>query len=217
MRAKRWVMALLVLCVAASGCARTGSDSQETGGVSCTYEVTGAAAKQVDPPQSENVPNEGESHVTLTFAEGDVAITMDRSKAPCAIRSFESLVEQDFYQDTSCHRLVDSGSFLLQCGDPTGSGSGGPGYTFPDELSGSETYTTGTVAMANAGPDTNGSQFFLVYRDSTFPPDYTVIGHFEEEGRQVLERIGAEGQDGSFPDGSGRPNNPAKILSITTG
>jgi peptidyl-prolyl cis-trans isomerase B (cyclophilin B) len=200
-----------------TGCAQPSTHPVPTGGAICDFPVTGAAATRVDPPQSDNVVDEGTVVFTLAFEEGDVEITMDRSAAPCAIASFESLVQQGYFDNTSCHRLVDSGNFLLQCGDPTGTGTGGPGYSFADELTGSEQYTTGTVAMANAGPDTNGSQFFLVYRDSEILPNYTVLGHFGEPGRIVLETIAAEGQDGRNPDGSGRPNNPAVIRSVTSG
>ncbi len=215
------VRALIVLAAVgllATGCARPNSDEPEpTGGVECAYTVVGAAARQVDPPQSAHVADTGEAQFALEFAEGTIEIAMNRAAAPCAINSFESLAEQGFYTRTKCHRLVDSGGFLLQCGDPSGTGRGGPGYVFPDELSGTETYEAGTVAMANSGPDTNGSQFFLVYRDMKLPPSYVVLGKFGEPGRQVLEKIAVEGQDGSNPDGSGKPNNPAEIKSVTAG
>lgn len=215
--------ALVVIVVAvslfATGCARTAVTEEPvaSGGEACEYQVTGAGAKQVDPPQADHVADTGQAMFTLTFSGGEVTITMDRTTAPCAVNSFESLVAQDYFNDTACHRLADSGNFLLQCGDPTGKGSGGPGYVFADELTGDETYPQGTVAMANDGPDTNGSQFFMVYRDSQLPPDYTVLGHFDDAGREVIEGIAAEGQDGSNDDGSGVPNNPAVIESITAG
>ena len=99
------------------------------------------------------------------------------------MNSFVSLAEQGFYDDTPCPRIGDQEGFgILQCGDPTGTGAGGAGYSFADELSGDETYPAGTLAMANAGPDTNGSQFFLVFRDSQFPPSYTVFGTIDEAG-----------------------------------
>ncbi len=214
------VVTLAALAVLAAGCARSAPTTEETvasGGVTCTYTVTGAAAKQVDPPQSDNVPDTGDAVFTLAFSGGDVTITMDRANAPCAVNSFESLVSQDYFTDTACHRLADSGNFLLQCGDPSGKGTGGPGYVFDDELTGDETYPEGTVAMANDGANTNGSQFFMVYRDSDLPPDYTILGHFDDQGRQVIEGIAAEGQDGSNDDGSGKPNNPAVIESVTAG
>src|SRR5699024_11558444 len=93
------------------------------------------------------------------------------------------------------------GIFVLQCGDPTGTGSGGPGYSFADELDGSETYPAGTLAMANAGPDTNGSQFFVVYDDSPLPADYTVFGSLDKESTKTVADIAAEGTDSGAGDG----------------
>jgi len=152
--------------------------------------------------------------------EGDVTLTMERSKAPCAVNSFESLARQGFFDDTACHRLTDSGIFLLQCGDPTGTSMGGPGYTFADETDGTETYTRGAVAMANGGPNTNGSQFFLIWQDSTgldATPNYTIFATMDTESVNVVARIAAEGQDGTNPAGGGTPNNPAEIISVKRG
>ena len=122
---------------------------------------SGDPAKPVDPPAPGEVRTSGETAWTLTTNQGPVTITMDRSRTPCTVHSFESLARQKYFDNTQCHRLVDSGIFVLQCGDPTGTGRGGPGYRFADEVSGSEKYPAGTVAMANAGKDTNGSQFFI--------------------------------------------------------
>ncbi len=198
------------------GGATTGEDA---GG--CSYPAEGAAAKPVDPPPTGDVETSGTVRYTLTFngdepeqAGGDVTITMDRSKTPCTVNSFVSLAEQGYFTDTACHRLADAGLFVLQCGDPTGTGSGGPGYSFADELTGKETYTRGTVAMANAGPDTNGSQFFLVWEDTQLPPSYTVFGTLDAASRDVVAGMAGEGQDGSNPDGTGKPNNPAKITAV---
>ncbi len=126
-----------------------------------------------------------------------------------------------FYDDTQCHRLVDMGGiFVLQCGDPTGTGTGGPGYRFADETRPEDTYPAGTVAMANAGPNTNGSQFFLVYEDSVLPPNYTVLGRMDAESTGVVARIAAEGHGGQpgggrteqrGADHSGDPDPPAVI------
>jgi peptidyl-prolyl cis-trans isomerase B (cyclophilin B) len=191
----------------------------------CAYPAEGTAAKPVDPPPTGDVETSGTVKYTLVFngdapgeTGGEVTITMDRSKTPCTVNSFVSLAEQGYFDGTACHRLGDSGLFVLQCGDPTGSGSGGPGYSFADELSGEESYTRGVVAMANAGPDTNGSQFFLVWEDSTgLPPAYTVFGTLDTASRDVVAGIAGEGQDDSYGDGTGKPNNPAKITEVTKG
>ncbi|WP_229119812.1 peptidylprolyl isomerase [Enemella evansiae] len=180
----------------------------------CVYQPSGEPARPVDPPSTTDVQTTGEAVWTLTTNQGPITITMDRSRTPCTVHSFESLAKQKYFDNTQCHRLVDSGIFVLQCGDPTGTGRGGPGYQFPDEVSSSDRYPAGTVAMANAGPDTNGSQFFLVYADSQLPPNYTVFGRMDQESLGVVARIAAEGQDGSSQDGSGKPNNEARIISV---
>jgi peptidyl-prolyl cis-trans isomerase B (cyclophilin B) len=182
----------------------------------CDYTVTGSPARPVQPPSTSDISSSGTVSYVMHLTEGDVTLRLDRAKAPCTVHSFESLVAQKYFDDTRCHRLVDSGIFVLQCGDPTAKGSGGPGYSFPDELDGTETYPKGTVAMANSGPNTNGSQFFLVYDESPLPPSYTVFGTFDEASRKVIAGIASQGQDGSFgASGGGVPNSPAKITSVT--
>jgi cyclophilin family peptidyl-prolyl cis-trans isomerase len=186
----------------------------------CTYTPTGKAAKPVDPPPTTDVPTSGTVTFTLAMTGGPVKITMDRSKTPCTVNSFASLAKQGYFDGTRCHRLADSGIFVLQCGDPTGTGSGGPGYAFADELTGHESYKRGVVAMANAGPGTNGSQFFLVWDDSTSldsQPNYTIFGQMDPASRDVVAQMAGEGQDGSNPDGTGKPNNPSKITKVTEG
>jgi peptidyl-prolyl cis-trans isomerase B (cyclophilin B) len=181
----------------------------------CEYTVTGSAARPVQPPTTTDIASSGTVSYVMHLTEGDVTLRLDRAKAPCTVHSFESLVAQKYFDDTRCHRLVDSGIFVLQCGDPTAKGTGGPGYSFADELDGTEKYGRGTLAMANSGPNTNGSQFFLVYDTSPLPPSYTVFGSFNEESREVVAGIASQGQDGSSPDGTGVPNSPAKIESVT--
>ncbi|MEU1904751.1 peptidylprolyl isomerase [Streptomyces hygroscopicus] len=136
---------------------------------------------------------------------GDISIAMDAGKAPHTVNSFNFLAGKGFFDHTKCHRLVNSQIYVLQCGDPQGTGMGGPGYTIPDEnlkdssLKGG-TYPAGTVAMANQynpqtkqGRNTGGSQFFLVYQDSQLPPDYTPFGTVDKAGMKVLKKIAAAG------------------------
>jgi peptidyl-prolyl cis-trans isomerase B (cyclophilin B) len=186
----------------------------------CEYVPTGEAARTVSLPPTSGVPTSGSVRYVLAMTEGSVTITMDRAKAPCTVNSFVSLASQGYFDKTRCHRLADSGIFILQCGDPTGTGRGGPGYQFPNETDGTESYTRGVVAMANAGPGTNGSQFFLVWDDSTSlnqVPNYTIFGTMDPASRDVVASMAAEGQDGSNPDGTGRPNNPSEIIRVTPG
>lgn len=180
----------------------------------CAYPATAQpAAKTVEPPADTTPPTEGSTEATLHLSAGDVTVTLDRTRTPCTTNSFLSLAEQGYYDDVVCHRLTTSPTLsVLQCGDPSGTGAGGPGYSFADELDGTETYGAGTLAMANAGADTNGSQFFLVYADSRLSPDYTVFGHITA-GLDVVEAIGAKGTDSGRTDGA--PAEPVAIESVT--
>lgn len=185
------------------------------GTVICDYPAAGKPARPVNPPPSTGVPATGTVKYTVTLEGSPVTLTLDRSKAPCTVNSFTSLAGQGYFDGTRCHRLVDSGIFILQCGDPTATGSGGPGYSFADETTGSESYTTGVVAMANSGPNTNGSQFFLVWDDSTGldkTPNYTIFGTMDTASRDVVAQLAGEGRDAKS-----RPNNPAGISKVSKG
>ena len=183
-------------------------------GAPCSYVDAQAAATEVDAP-AENAAYDGSVEATLMTNQGDIDLTLDAAAAPCTVNSFTSLASQGYYDDTPCHRLTTAGIFVLQCGDPSGSGSGGPGYTYADELSGAETYPAGTLAMANAGPNTNGSQFFLVYDDSPLPAAYTVFGAVGPDGLEVLRSIAEAGtEDGS---GDGAPSQPVDLGFVEIG
>lgn len=198
------------------------SDSSEPAAsgetATCDYPADGQEpAREVEAPDPE-APAEGTVTATMTTNFGGIGLTLDAATAPCTVNSFVSLAEQGFYDDTPCPRIGDQEGFgILQCGDPTGTGAGGAGYSFADELSGDETYPAGTLAMANAGPDTNGSQFFLVFRDSQFPPSYTVFGTIDEAGLATIEKIAAVGNDGANPAGGGAPNEDITIEKVTVG
>lgn len=219
---------LVAACLALSSCAVTPS-SQQGGGpsattgqtppgtVTCSYRVTGSPAKPVDPPETKDVPATGTVGVTIQLGGSEVALQLDRAAAPCTVNSFESLARQGWYDGTTCHRLATTGIFILQCGDPTGTGRGGPGYTFDDEIAPGTTYPAGAVAMANSGPDTNGSQFFLVFADTPLRADYTVFGTMSSAGTQAVADLAFQGHDNSFGDGTGRPNAPATITSVALG
>jgi peptidyl-prolyl cis-trans isomerase B (cyclophilin B) len=146
--------------------------------------------------------------------QGLIAFQALTTAAPCTTFSFRFLASQQYYNDTHCHRLTTQGIFVLQCGDPTGTGSGGPGYSFNDENLTGATYPAGTVAMANAGPNTNGSQFFIVWKDTQLPPDYTPFGRVTE-GMAVLQKIAAAGDDSQNGPGDGFPTLPVNFSSVT--
>jgi len=143
--------------------------------------------------------------VKFHTTQGLVTVQMLTGQAPCTTFSFRFLASQGYYNGTHCHRLTVQRIFVLQCGDPTGTGSGGPGYAFNDENLAGATYPAGTVAMANAGPNTNGSQFFFTWKDTTLSPNYTPFGKVIG-GMDVLQKIAAAGDDEQNNPGDGYPN-----------
>jgi peptidyl-prolyl cis-trans isomerase B (cyclophilin B) len=192
----------------------------------CAYPSGESAAKENTPPSTEGVSNEGTVPVALATSAGPIGLTLNRAEAPCTVNSFVSLAGQGYFDGTTCHRLTTGeGLKVLQCGDPTGTGTGGPGYTIPDEVpttlapspSGDAViYPRGTVAMAKtAAPNSGGSQFFLVYADSTLPPDYTVFGTIDDAGLATIDQAAAAGADDSNGPGDGKPNTPVEIESVT--
>ena len=217
MRKTILILPMLLFAAGLSACATAEAPAPEST-VDCTYRPTGDAATPVDPPPASGVASTGTATLTLQLNDQPMALTLDREQAPCTVNSFESLARQGFFDGSSCHRLVDGGGlYVLQCGDPSGTGAGGPGYQFDDELTGAETYSAGTLAMANAGAGTNGSQFFIVYADSQLAPNYTVFGRTDAAGIETVAQIAAGGQDASSPDGTGQPLLPAVITGVTTG
>jgi peptidyl-prolyl cis-trans isomerase B (cyclophilin B) len=188
--------------------------------VTCDYPVDdrAPAAKANEPPPSKPTVG-GEVTATVKTSIGDMVFTLDADKAPCTVNSFISLAQQNYFAATHCHRMVtlDTGGIaVLQCGDPTGSGSGGPGYTFADEVDGSETYGPGVLAMANAGADTNGSQFFIVFDDSPLDPDYTVFGHVDDATVQLISDLAAQGVV-QTDTGATAPKEEVEIEAVTFG
>ena len=148
--------------------------------------------------------------ITLTTTCGDIVIALDEG-APQTVQSETFLAESGLYDATACHRLTTEGIFVLQCGDPAGDGTGGPGFTVPDEnlpAEGEANYPAGTVAMANAGPGTSGSQFFIVYEDTTLPSAYTIWGTVTE-GLDIVQEIASVGTSTSSSDGP--PRQPVII------
>jgi len=212
---------LLALPVLAACSGGDDSSAQDTANpdvptVTCDYPSDGTSpAKEASAPPTK-APESGTATATLTTSQGDIGVELDRDNAPCTVNSFLSLAEQGYFDDTDCHRLTTAGIFVLQCGDPSGTGAGGPGYSFADELSGQETYGAGTLAMANAGPNTNGSQFFIVYGDTQLDPNYTVFGKIDDAGLAVVRKVAKAGTDNANGQGDGHPNKTVTIESVST-
>ena len=152
--------------------------------------------------------------ITLTTNCGEIQIEADGINAPLTVISMSYLANKGFFDKSPCHRVTTQGIFVLQCGDPSGTGSGGPAYTAPDEnlpkLS-ANSYPAGSVAMANSGPNTNGSQFFIVYDDnSQLGPNYTLWGKVVK-GLEIVKAVDALGSDNSNPAVGVVPNQPISI------
>ncbi|MFI5679607.1 peptidylprolyl isomerase [Streptomyces cellulosae] len=159
---------------------------------------------------------------------GDIDLALKASAAPHTVNSFDFLAGKGYFDHTKCHRLTTEGIYVLQCGDPTGTGTGGPGYEIPDEnlkdksLKGN-VYPAGTVAMANQfdaqtgkGRNTGGSQFFLVYQDSQLPPNYTPFGTVSESGMKVLKKIAAAGAQAADPTTGNTAPNATVVINKAT-
>ncbi|MEU4242541.1 peptidylprolyl isomerase [Actinoplanes sp. NPDC026619] len=175
----------------------------------CAYTPTPdePAARPVPLPRDpRHTPSHGTVRVVLNTNLGAIPLELDRAAAPCTVQSFVHLVRHRFYDRTICHRLTKYPTLsVLQCGDPSGTGEGGPGYRYGDELptnlppaptdptGARKVYARGVLAMANAGPDTNGSQFFLVYADSALRPNYTIFGSVKPAGLRTLDKVAAGG------------------------
>jgi len=195
-------------------------------GANCEYPASpDPAAKPVKPPRSGKVPTEPATvSASMVTNQGHIGLMLANNKSPCTVNSFASLIGQGYFKDTKCHRLTTSPMLgVLQCGDPKGDGTGGPGYQFANEyptdqyppndpqLQQPVLYPRGTLAMANAGPGTNGSQFFMVYKDSQLPPQYTVFGTIQADGLATLDKIAEAGVAGGGEDGP-----PAADVTITS-
>ncbi|MSU75583.1 MAG: peptidylprolyl isomerase [Candidatus Magasanikbacteria bacterium] len=144
---------------------------------------------------------------TLKTSVGDIVIELAASKTPITVNNFVTLAEKNFYDSTIFHRVIKD--FMIQGGDPQGSGMGGPGYKFDDESFDGE-YNRGTVAMANSGPNTNGSQFFIMHGDVALPKNYVIFGHVTH-GMDVVDKIATAPVKMS---GSGEPSQPVTPVVV---
>ncbi|MFF0448725.1 peptidylprolyl isomerase [Streptomyces sp. NPDC004609] len=229
------VIAAAVAVVLAAGAAAYASIGLSDDGDTGSGSAGDTAAQSAAPTPSESkVPEPALSidakapyTMTLTTGQGAVGIAMEASKTPRTVNSFKALADKGYFNGTKCHRLTTEGIFVLQCGDPKGDGTGGPGYTIPDEnlsalgkagADGKVTYPAGTVAMANTGqPDSGGSQFFLVYKETRLPPSYTVFGKMDAAGLKAVQDVAKAGVTGGTGDGAPKTAVTIRKATVTKG
>ncbi|MCX4552211.1 peptidylprolyl isomerase [Streptomyces sp. NBC_01387] len=179
-----------------------------------------SASSSAPPEPAMTIDKKAKYTFSLKTNQGPISLVMDAAKTPHTVNSFKALADKGFFDGTKCHRLTTKGIYVLQCGDPKGDGSGGPGYTIPDEnltglgkagSDGTVTYPAGSVAMANTGQaHTGGSQFFLVYKDSKLPPTYTPFGTMDAAGLKTVKDVAKAGVTGGGQDGA-----PKKAVTLS--
>jgi peptidyl-prolyl cis-trans isomerase B (cyclophilin B) len=205
---------LLTVPLAVAGCSSSNSsDPAAPSGPAASSAPASSADTAASPSTTaaESLP----TSITFTTNRGPITISTNPA-APATVAAQAKLANEGYFDDSPCHRLVTEGIYVLQCGDPTGTGTGGPGYRLPDEnlpQSAQNNYPAGTVAMANSGPNTAGSQFFIVYQDSTLPPGYTIWGSVDR-GLNKVKRVAASGTKNGSSDGP--PKKAVTIESTST-
>lgn len=189
----------------------------------CGYQALPAAAAQgaKDVGKPPLKPVKGDYKMTINTSLGTIVAHLDGTKAACTVNSFKYLASKKFFNNTKCHRLVTEGIKVLQCGDPTGTGTGGPAYGFANEnvpqadKSGQATYKRGMIAMAHSSaPNSNGSQFFIVYGDSPLPADYTVFGEITQ-GMNVVDEVAKAGAEPADQSGNTAPKKKIEIKDLS--
>ncbi|WP_353941357.1 peptidylprolyl isomerase [Streptomyces sp. HUAS MG91] len=202
----------------------SGDDKKDTAGSEASPSPSASSTEKPEPKMA--VDKKAAYTMAMKTSQGDIKIAMEAAKTPHTVNSFKYLADKKFFDGTKCHRLTTSGIFVLQCGDPEGTGAGGPGYTIADEnlsglgkagKDGSVTYPAGTVAMANTGqPHTGGSQFFLVYKDSKLPPSYTPFGKMDAAGLKAVQAVAKGGvAAGGQSQTDGAPKKTVKVTTVT--
>jgi cyclophilin family peptidyl-prolyl cis-trans isomerase len=171
---------------------------------------TSQAAERVPTPTSVPIDVNKTYTATLETSVGNIVIALTAKETPKTVGNFVNLSRSGFYDNTIFHRVIEG--FMIQGGDPKGNGTGGPGYKFDDEpFEGS--YTRGTVAMANSGPNTNGSQFFIMHEDEALPPAYVIFGKVSQ-GMEVVDTIATADTINDGRENS-RPVDPVVVKKVT--
>jgi peptidyl-prolyl cis-trans isomerase B (cyclophilin B) len=215
---KRTVIAAIAISVLLSPSAVADTKSRaaknvKAAAIKCApTKAAGHTPKDVAPAQK--LPKKLARIFTFETNCGTIVVTTVGAKAPITITQLATLAKGGYFDNSLCHRLTTQGLYVLQCGDPTATGSGGPNFTYGDENLPTTTlnnYAAGTVAMANSGPGTNGSQFFLVFADTTLGANYTIWGTITQ-GLDIVKAIAKAGVKGGGADGA--PNQTVAINRV---
>jgi peptidyl-prolyl cis-trans isomerase B (cyclophilin B) len=214
-----------VWAVVAMGDADKGPEALADDEVSCMWTPDDATAnpdlKEVGAPPTGKAPNTGTQTMTITTNLGAIEVEVDTADAPCTARSMTYLASKNFFDNTKCHRLVTEGIKVLQCGDPSGTGRGGPTYkmgeeNLPNYTEELKNYPKGTIAMAKTEqPNSTGSQFFIVWGDTPLSGDYTVLGKVTK-GLEIVEKVGADGALEADPTTGATPPKTEVVIKTLT-
>lgn len=202
-----------MLALLGAGCTAPTGDTQTTDTAkteTSSRTVSTESSSTTTMPTFPGVLSEAEmtnKQVRISTTKGDIVVRLYPETAPMAVSNFLTLAGDGFYDNVIFHRVIDG--FMIQGGDPLGTGMGGPGYRFADELNDDHEYTRGTLAMANAGANTNGSQFFIMHKDYPLPHDYTIFGYVTE-GLDVVDAIATTPRDRND-----RPLTPVTMNRVT--
>jgi cyclophilin family peptidyl-prolyl cis-trans isomerase len=200
--------AALIAAPVLAGCGSSDSASS-TASSTAAADTAASGAKTWSAPPEMSIDVNAAYTADLTTSEGDIQIALDPKQAPMTVNNFVFLAKQGFYDGVTFHRVIPD--FVIQGGDPQGTGQGGPGYEFEDELPNAGAYKVGSVAMANAGPNTNGSQFFIIVgaQGAALPPAYSLFGKVTQ-GQDVADKISTMAAAGTET-----PDPPVTIEKVT--
>jgi cyclophilin family peptidyl-prolyl cis-trans isomerase len=169
------------------------------------------SAKQFSSPPTMQIDVNKQYAATIVTSDGSMTAQLFAKETPATVNNFVFLARQGFYDGVPFHRIIKG--FMVQTGDPTGTGTGSPGYRFPDEPV-TRKYERGTLAMANSGPNTNGSQFFIVLADYPLPPQYTIFGKVSD-GLDTLDKLGNTPVQSDPRGENSKPVKPPTIATVT--
>jgi cyclophilin family peptidyl-prolyl cis-trans isomerase len=232
---KKVFLILPIMALLLAGCGNELSNSSgvtpgEVAGISESSPITETTTSSTEPTNSQtattgnaiinNNPNptmpattidKNKTYTAILHTEvGDIEVALNAKATPITVNNFVTLAKKAFYNGTIFHRAIKG--FMIQGGDPSGDGTGGPGYQFADEPFTGE-YTRGTIAMANAGPNTNGSQFFIMHADYPLPKDYVIFGHVTK-GLEVVDKIATAPVERGAMGENSQPVTPVKVKSV---